>query len=253
MLDIDATVSANEQVSSSFFVLTVEAPELPKVQPGQFVQVRCRDSNENAPFLRRPFSVMDQNGAEIRLVYKVIGPGTTFMSRLKSGDSVGLLGPLGKGFQESQGDKKTMIVAGGTGLGGIYYLAKTLVEQGRDVELLYGVRFKAEIAKTLLDSLGLPYRVIVEEEHGYMTESGLPELTLADYSRACICGPTPMMKAVADYLSNDIPIIEVSLEEMMGCGFGICYTCPVKRADSELYASACYDGPVFSYEAITLS
>ncbi|MDF1664204.1 MAG: dihydroorotate dehydrogenase electron transfer subunit, partial [Planctomycetota bacterium] len=81
---------------------------------------------------------------------------------------------------------------------------------------------------------------------------GLPERELSEYDRCCICGPTPMMRAVADYVSGAIPTVEVSLEEMMGCGFGICYTCPVKRSDSELFYGACYDGPVFQYESIAL-
>lgn len=253
MLELDAQVLKNEQVSSSFFVLTMDAPELPKVSPGQFVQVRCRDASENAPFLRRPFSVMDQRGSEIDLVYKVIGPGTTHMSRLKAGAEVSVLGPLGKGFpSQPNSDSKTLIVAGGTGLGGIYYLAKSLAAQKQPVEILYGVRFRHEIASSLLDSLGVPYEVIIEEEHGYMTEKGLPERDLSQYARCCICGPTPMMRAVAEYVKTTVPVVEVSLEEMMGCGFGICYTCPVKRSDSEAYYGACYDGPVFQYEAIAL-
>lgn len=253
MLELVAGVLKNAQVSSSFFVLTLDCPDLPDVSPGQFVQVRCRDAEENAPFLRRPFSVMDQRGSEIDLVYKVIGPGTTHMSRLKAGDTVSILGPLGQGFPSYPvSDSKTLIVAGGTGLGGIYYLAKSLAAQKQPVEILYGVRFRHEIATSLLDSLGLPYQVIVEEEHGYMTDKGLPERILSQYDRCCICGPTPMMRAVADYVTEKVSIVEVSLEEMMGCGFGICYTCPVKRSDSDLFFGACYDGPVFQYDSIAL-
>jgi dihydroorotate dehydrogenase electron transfer subunit len=257
MKDIEARVLANRQVSSTFYVLTLEAAELEPVEPGQFVQVQCRKPWETTPFLRRPFSVMEQRGAQIDLVYKVIGPGTIYMSNLKCDETVSILGPMGKGFHldrtgSTEGHSKTLIIAGGTGLGGIYYLAKTLVKKGISAQLLYGVRFREEVATEALDSLAIPYKVIVEKEDGYMTDKGLPELNLNDFDHCCICGPTPMMKATADYVKSSIKNVEVSLEEMMGCGFGICYTCPVKRSDCDSYYGACYDGPVFRHESIVL-
>jgi dihydroorotate dehydrogenase electron transfer subunit len=253
MQKLETHVLKNKQVSSSFYVLTVEAPGFETVSPGQFVQILCRKDWQSAPFLRRPFSVMDQRGAQLDIVYKVIGPGTKHMSALNPGDSISLLGPLGHGFTvDRMKDSNTLIIAGGTGLGGIYFLSKTLASEGQQQKLLYGVRFREEIAAELLDNLAVDYQVIVEQEDGYMTDKGLPELDLSSFSHCCICGPTPMMRAAANAVSDSINHVEVSLEEMMGCGFGICYTCPVKKADGDSYFGACYDGPVFNHKAIAL-
>lgn len=248
--EIAATVVANEQVSSVFRVLRVKAPGFEESRPGQFAQVLCREPGQTAPFLRRPFSIMEREGEEISFLYKVIGVGTGIMARWRVGDQVSVLGPLGRGYGAlEEGDGPALVVAGGTGLGGVFALLRELEKRGYPGRLLLGVRCDEELPQILVDSLSIPVQVVVQEREGFVT-GPLAELPLEDYGRAAVCGPMAMIRATAALLAERIPVVELSLEEMMGCGFGICYTCPVPRRDGAGYLAACDDGPVFRAEQI---
>ena len=63
------------------------------------------------------------------------------------------------------------------------------------------------------------------------------------------CGPEPMLEAVAKLAARYNQPAQVSVERVMGCGLGGCYSCvvPVKarrRARANLVRS-CIGGPVF--------
>jgi dihydroorotate dehydrogenase electron transfer subunit len=252
MKDLEARVVANDPLSDSFWQLSVEAEGLPIARPGQFVQLRCRDARATAPFLRRPFSVLRQRGARLELLYKVIGPGTRYLAALRPGDGLGVLGPLGRGFADdySPGDE-LLVVAGGTGLGGVAALIEAAAAAGARCTLYYGVRRQVELPEARLAELPARIEVVVEEQRGYVT-TALAEHSVSSATRAALCGPTPMMKAAAALLRGRVARLELSLEEMMGCGFGICYTCPVPRRGQEGYASACVEGPVFDDREVAL-
>lgn len=256
MRDARCRVTENAEVSSSFLILRFEAPELGAFAPGQFVQLQARPDDGTAPFLRRPFTVMEQRGGELAIIYKRIGPGTRALAALRPGDELRALGPLGAGFDlDLSPGERALTVAGGTGLGGVVAYLQALAARGAPQRFLYGVRRRDEVAREViagLEALGVSVRVVSEEVEGYVT-AALADEALESFGRAAICGPTPMMKAVAAALRPTIPRIELSLEEMMGCGYGICYTCPVKRAEGPGYASACEHGPVFLDREIVLS
>lgn len=252
MRDLRARVLANRAISESFWLLRLEARALGAIAPGQFVQVLCRRPQESDPFLRRPFSVLDRRGDAIELLYKIIGPGTERMSAFDAGQPVSLLGPLGRGFTLPEDERPSLIVAGGTGLGGVGFLARRLAELGRPSRLLYGVRRENELPWAVLDQLEIPVDTIAEDRGGRVTTL-IDKLDLSRFGRAYVCGPTPMMRAVGEQLRGAVPWVELSLEEMMGCGFGICYVCPVRKRGAEDYYSACVDGPVFRDDRVILA
>lgn len=253
MKDIAATVVNNESVSSNYKRLTMRCPGLEESSPGQFVQLLCRLPGSQSPFLRRPMSIMDRRDQDIDIVYKVIGPGTQYLGQLKADDTLQVLGPLGHGFSKmGESGQGVLIIAGGTGLGGVVLLARDLEQRGVRYRLLYGVRHRHEVAKPILDTLKGELDVVVQDEEGFVTDAGFERTDFSAFSEVAICGPTPMMRACAAKLDGSLTKVELSLEEMMGCGFGICYTCPVKRKDGQGYYGACYDGPVFARELIEL-
>lgn len=191
---------------------------------------------------------MDRRDEILDVFYKIIGTGTRIMSQWSNGDAVSIIGPLGQPYSLSG---SALIVAGGTGLGGVYYLCRQLKRQGYSQRLLYGVKTEPELPKQVLDSLGVPYDAIVEENSGFVTDR-LSEIVRESYDVCYVCGPTPMIRAAINPVEDHVRWIEVSLEEMMGCGFGICYTCPVKRSDGRGYYRACDQGPVFREENVIL-
>ncbi len=252
MDEIASRVLQNKKVSDSYHVLTLGVRERLTIFPGQFVQILCRTPGETTPFLRRPFSVMDIRGRAMDILYKVIGPGTARMSEWRPGDSVSILGPFGNAFSiDDTAVGPALVVAGGTGLGGVHYLVRALKSRGVSVTFVYGVRFRRETAPAVLKSLGVKTEVVVEERSGVVTNR-LKKMALERFRNCFVCGPTGMIRATADLVRGRIPMIEVSLEEMMGCGFGICYTCPVKKRTGQGYYRACDEGPVFREEMISL-
>lgn len=251
--DHQGRVLANEKISSNFWLLRLEVPDFPPARPGQFVQFQCRRTELDQPFLRRPFSIMDRDGDRLDFVYKSIGPGTRFLERLGTGDTLALLGPLGEGFRlDLTSSDNVLTVAGGTGLGGVLYWIKEVARRGISQRFIFGVRRREELPVRFLADLPVELEAVVEDEDGFVTPR-LEALAPGYFTRAAVCGPTPMMRAVAEALTPRVERVELSLEEMMGCGFGICYTCPVRAADrDDYYYSACVDGPVFAAERIIL-
>ncbi|OGH60959.1 MAG: hypothetical protein A3G34_17380 [Candidatus Lindowbacteria bacterium RIFCSPLOWO2_12_FULL_62_27] len=252
MKDVLSRVIRNKKVSGAYHVLTLDAGVFPEIRPGQFLQVLCHNGHDTEPFLRRPFSVMDVRGRRIDILYKVIGPGTVRMAQFRPGERISILGPCGNTFSlDVDAADSVLVVAGGTGLGGVYYLIRRLKEMNVRQTVLYGVRSARDVAGGLLRNLRVGAQIVVEETDGLVTER-VANLPLQRYRRCFVCGPTGMIRAVAELARGRIPEIEVSLEEMMGCGFGICYTCPVKKRHGDGYFRACDEGPVFREELISL-
>jgi len=245
MKEVDARILDHRKVSSAFRVLTLSTPGLPVAKPGQFVQLLCRKPGETDPFLRRPFSVMHARRGQLEILYKIVGRATAGMTEWRKGETVSVLGPLGNTFSRPSGP--ALVVAGGTGIGGVHFLLQSL----KKPTLLFGVRTSAEIPRAPLRKLGVETFVTVEDRDGLVTDR-LDRLDLSRFGACYVCGPTAMIKAVIERVKGKIPRIEISLEEMMGCGFGVCYTCPVRRSDGRGYYRVCHDGPVFRAEAVVL-
>jgi dihydroorotate dehydrogenase electron transfer subunit len=57
-----------------------------------------------------------------------------------------------------------------------------------------------------------------------------------------------MMRAVAELGAGAGRPVHVSLEPVMGCGMGGCYSCvvPVRHGDNSHFVRSCIEGPVFN-------
>ncbi len=232
--------------------------------PGQFVMLRISD--QLSPLLRRPFSIhrvipAEKGGNGIEVLYKVVGEGTRQISLLEPGDTVDLLGPLGKGFQISDSDRSIMMVAGGIGVAPLVFLASTLIKEGirpSACRIFIGGRSKADLlCRDDFSNLNMP--VYLTTEDGTEGEKGLITLAMEEQIKKrppdviYACGPPGMLKAVIDRAKTDAIACQVSIETMMACGMGACLGCAVENRDpNEKYWHACLDGPVFNAEAIRL-
>jgi len=233
------TIVSNRQVNGSVFEMKLSGAHVH--EPGQFVNIAL-----DGLFLRRPISVCDSNEESLTLLYKVVGKGTAMMSKMAAGDTLDVLTGLGKGFDVNAASEKPLLVGGGIGVAPLYYLAKTLIAAGKQVSVILGFNKADEIIyKEEFEALGA--KVIITTVDGSVGVKGfvtaaLPEVD-ADFFHAC--GPMPMLRALI--AATEMPG-EVSLEERMGCGTGICMGC---SCHTDLGAKrVCKDGPVFNRREI---
>jgi len=228
----------------------------PDFIPGQFVQVLV----ENSPstFLRRPISVhfADKSKRELWLLIQAIGEGTRKLSELKPGEKLNLIYPLGRGFTvpkknenidlQINSDKKLLLIGGGVGVAPLFYLACCLLKSGYRPDFLFGARSKDHFFNIqAFEKIGKLYLTTEDGtcgEKGFVTQHSILKSTKYDF--VYTCGPKPMMQAVAKYArQNDIPC-EVSLENTMACGIGVCLCCVEKTKKGN--SCVCTEGPVFN-------
>ena len=213
----------------------------------------------NDPLLRRPFSVFEilrNNGRVegISLLSKRIGVTTRLLFDAVEGDVVSCLGPLGRPFTPVDPPAEGWMVAGGVGLAPFATLAEALIERGTKATLFYGARSRRELF--YLDwftTRGI--RFVLSTEDGTAGDRGRVTVPLDRELRASdqdimiyACGPEPMLKAVAHVAATHGRPSQVSVERVMGCGMGGCYSCviPVKDAGGgQHYVRSCIGGPVF--------
>jgi dihydroorotate dehydrogenase electron transfer subunit len=151
------------------------------------------------------------------------------------------------------------MVAGGVGLAPFASLAEALAARNTPMTLFYGARSSADLYyASWFEALGA--RLVLTTEDGTRGEQGritLPlqrELAEAGDPTPMIytCGPTPMMRSVAMLGAASNARVSVSLEPVMGCGMGGCYSCvvPVHDGAQGHFVRSCLDGPVFDAAAI---
>jgi len=235
-------ILSNEEIAKGVYKLVLEGDTGGISAPGQFVNIELEGF-----YLRRPISVCDWDDETLTLIYKIVGRGTKFLSRKKSG-SLDLLTGLGNGFDLNSCGKRPLLVGGGVGTPPLYGLCKRLVGRGVEPAVVLGFNtaedvfyegeFKALGIKTLVATVDGSYG-----ERGFVTDAikALP----GGFDCYCACGPEPMLRALCDTLNIRG---QLSFEERMACGFGACMGCSCKTK----YGSKriCRDGPVLSSDEV---
>jgi dihydroorotate dehydrogenase electron transfer subunit len=258
-VDVEARVISNTRLSSDYNVIALAAPEIGEATaPGQFVMVKPGRGGD--PLLRRPFSVFEvlrDKGrvTGITLLSKRVGITTSMLFDAVAGDTVSCLGPLGKPFELVDPPTEAWMVAGGVGLAPFATLGEALVARGTKTTLFYGARSGKELF--YLDwftSRGIELKLATEDgtngDKGRITlplERELQRVGSADVM-IYACGPEPMLEAVAHVAERYGKPSQVSVERVMGCGMGGCYSCviPVKdEGGGQHYVRSCIGGPVF--------
>ncbi|MCM8760606.1 MAG: dihydroorotate dehydrogenase electron transfer subunit [Candidatus Omnitrophica bacterium] len=260
----------NEKVAEGFYRMRVASDYFgSQTSPGQFFEVRCSLSTE--PLLRRPLGAHRIWQGGIEMLYEVVGKGTSLLSAKRAGEDVDIIGPLGKGFTVSE-EGDALLVAGGIGVAPLLALAER-INKGADrmshrkknIVVIIGAKTRAHVLCEKEFRL-LGCEVLVATEDGSKGKKGLATdilknllfaRRLAERAAIYACGPTAMLKAVADIAKAGRMPCQVSLEERMACGIGVCLGCPVRiKSDvttapsAVLYKMVCKDGPVFNAEDI---
>lgn len=236
-----------EQFNSNVYSLLLEAGEIARsAAPGQFVHIAC-----DGLFLRRPLSICDADGSTLRVAFEARGAGTHWLAARTEGETLDLLGPLGRGF--SLDGERILLVGGGLGAAPLLFAARRFPGSA-DVVL----GFRSQSAALLTREFKrVCRRVQIASEDGSLGERGLVDaparrlLESESYDRVLACGPRPMLRAVAAAASTAHVPCQISMEERMGCGVGACLVCACKTAEGG-YARVCKDGPVFDAGEVDL-
>ncbi|MDD2327849.1 MAG: dihydroorotate dehydrogenase electron transfer subunit [bacterium] len=248
MKQLNFTVRSNEQLNAQNHLLKVvplSNEQLPEIYPGQFVQILV----ENAPhtFLRRPISVnnVDREMNELWLLVQAVGEGTRKICDTTAGQTINMLLPLGNSFTMPPVAGNFLLVGGGVGTAPLLYMGKKLHEKGFSCDFLLGGASERNILqRSEFERYGRLYCTTEDGtlgERGYVTDH--PLLQQEKYDFIFSCGPKPMMVAVARYAREREIRCEVSLENLMACGFGACLCCVEKTTRGNL--CTCTEGPVF--------
>ena len=233
----------NKALTQSVYQMTLAGDTSAISHPGQFVELSLEGF-----FLRRPISVCNYDEGTLTLIYKVVGKGTAQMAELAPGTKLSALTGLGNGFNDAVECSSALLVGGGVGVPPLYRLARNLIAQGKSVTVVLGFNTASELFyQSEFEALGAKVIVATADGSvgckGFVTDAIAQNNIEAEYFYSC--GPLPMLRALTNAL--DIPG-EISLEERMGCGFGICMGCSILTASGA--KRVCKEGPVFKKEEI---
>ncbi|HIF96889.1 MAG TPA: dihydroorotate dehydrogenase electron transfer subunit [Myxococcales bacterium] len=261
---VDAGVLENHGDGRGNYRLGLEVPDWPGAEPGQFAMLSAGGPSEaerTDPLLPRPMAVYRGHapgGAEgptrVDFLLKVAGRGTRLLADARPGDSVRLVGPLGQGFAPIPDGSRAVLVGGGTGIASLYELAARAAPRV-EVEVVLGARSAGDLmGADDFEALEVGFQVTTEDgsrgRAGRVTD-GLEALLGSSHVPTTLyaCGPTPMMRACAEIAVRAGAGCQVSLENTMACGFGVCLGCAVPlRAGG--YSLICRSGPVYAADQV---
>lgn len=261
------------------FIMRIRAPKCAAhAQPGSFVHLTCADELP----MRRPLSIMRVGDDWIEVLYKIVGHGLRLLSQKQPGDTINVLGPIGRPFRPSPERPNALLIGGGVGIPPMVYIADHLRRRNGDWNLLAilgsEIPFPFDLVKSelgtpwlnghvdstmpLLESWGVTCRLATKAGFGGcfdgfvtdLADQWLATLNENELAKTEIfsCGPTPMLKAVAVLADKYNLPCQVSLEEFMACAVGGCAGCAVKvnTPEGEAMKRVCVDGPVFEASAV---
>jgi len=250
MYDETVTVLENGLVNREYFKLSFRSRRLTRgVRPGQFIHVQITPGKD--PFLRRPFSYYRIQGDRIEILYEILGHGTAILSKVRKGEPLRVMGPLGRSFTERIGTKKRILVGGGVGVPPLVFLAERygsdkffIGTKGREEVLPFQEmrKFKNQVSYTTEDGSYGTKGFVTKPLEEYLGKS---KGRLGDYFIQT-CGPTRMMERVMEIAVRYGVEGEASWDERMACGVGVCLGCMVRTHRG--WTPSCTEGPVFRFD-----
>lgn len=242
-----------ENLKDDICKITITSNEIAKeAKPGQFLEIRVINNIE--PLLRRPISIYnaDENKGEIEFIFQIKGKGTNILAERKEGEELDIIGPLGHGTFNLNNYKNIAIIGGGIGIFPLHELSKRAKNAGINSKIYIGFRNK-ELVILENEFKEVCEELILTTDDGSYAKNGFAINYLKEDIKKnkpdCIyaCGPLPMLKAVQALAKEENIPCQISLEERMACGIGVCLGCAVKYVgkDEVNYKHVCKNGPVF--------
>ncbi|MTI17666.1 dihydroorotate dehydrogenase electron transfer subunit [Rhodobacteraceae bacterium RKSG542] len=251
----DCTVKYNAPVNAEYGHLIVDAPDsILGCEPGQFVQILCPVNSSEQPYLRRPMSIYsyDREAGTLGIIYKIVGQGTKALTKLKVGDPINIMGPLGTGYEVKPEWNHILLWGRGVGLASLAPLAVEAAKAGKKVTTIYSARSKAvQLPIDQFEQPGATVITVTEEEGNSgldnirrMVEEQIKENGVdAIYTCGCDLALIELKDVCRIY---NVPG-EVALEQRMACGLGIgqCCSRPFAVEGDIVHKRVCKEGPVF--------
>jgi dihydroorotate dehydrogenase electron transfer subunit len=260
--DTDDPVMASCEVlarrrEGAYWLLSLAAPTIAqRARPGQFVNIAVEGTGT---LLRRPFSIarVSMQGiaaGTVDVVFDAHGPGTEWLTRVDLHDVIDVVGPLGTPFPLPQRKVSCLLIGGGYGAAPLFFLADELTRKGLRVDMIIGAASQDRIPNAI-EAKRITASVTFTTDDGSYGTHGRVTDVLDDTVERCrsgvvyACGPNPMLRAVSERCAElELPV-QIAVEEKMGCGIGVCFTCvlPVRTKGGVVHMRrACIDGPVFN-------
>ena len=232
-------VNKIKKVSVSSYYIEIDCGLPIDVKAGQFVSIYCEGLT-----LRRPFSVYSNEQGKIGILFKERGRGTKYIKSLKEGAIIDIAGPLGNGFEIE--NKKALLVGAGIGIAPVAFLKNQLDKKSIENKIIAGFLNKDEIPEGLeidriyTDDGSLGEKGSVLNYLGQVMAEYQPEIIYA-------CGPSVVLKTVAQMGETFGIETQVAMEKVMACGIGVCRGCVIDviKNGKVVNAAVCKDGPVF--------
>ena len=257
-----AELVKKEQLKPDIFKFSVKAPGIVKeAKPGNFIEIRVSETTE--PFLRRPISIynLDRENGILEFIFQVKGKGTEILAKREVGKQIDIVGPIGYGTFKYEDYQNIAIIGGGIGVFPLYELAKCAKTDGKNVTTYLGFRNK-DFVVLEEEFKNISNQLILTTDDGSYAEKGFAiqylekDIEAGKVDSIYACGPLPMLKAVQKLaMEKEIPC-QISLEEKMACGLGVCLGCAVKTAkspkDAPEYWHVCKAGPVFNAKNVEI-
>ncbi len=256
----DVKIIDIKQIDENVYIFEMLDEQISKsAKAGMFINMQAKGAT-----LRRAFAFMDAEPSKrtFKILFSVVGGGTKELSQLRVGDSVSILAPLGNIFPMPNDEQTPLLIAGGSGIPPIYFLAKTLNSSGIRPTVIIGA--KNERGLFLRDELTSVSNIYLATDDGSVGFCG----NSIDLLKSIInkgelqnpyvysCGPKPMFRALKAFMLEKELDGVFSFESIMGCGFGVCQGCALKKNsgqnDKKEYALCCSDGPVFAFDEIEI-
>lgn len=242
-------VTENISLNTTNFLIRLQSTEpLPQIVPGQFVNIEIKNTSEI--FLRRPFSIFEVDYSQnlISIIVKILGRGSKKLTEISIAEELSLIFPLGKGFTFPNKNDHILLIGGGSGVAPMLFFAKESGLNLNNVHLLLGARtYEDHINVDNYRQYGNMYFTTEDGslgEKGYVTQHSVFRNNISSFDKIYACGPDAMMKAVAREAKKAKVFCEVSLENLMACGFGVCLCCIEPTIKGNL--CVCTEGPVFN-------
>lgn len=261
-INIKAKLLKKFELLPGIFKFSIKANEIvDSAKPGNFIEIRV--NNNMDPFLRRPISIynMDKENGILEFIFQVKGKGTEILSKTNEGELIDIVGPLGYGTFKYSTYDNIAIIGGGIGIFPLYELAKNAKNDNKYVSIYLGFRNK-DLVMLEKEFNNVSNQLTITTDDGTYGKNGFAidflKKDLENTKIDCIyaCGPLPMLKAVRTLaIEKNIPC-QISLEERMACGLGVCLGCAVKTAksskDAPEYWHVCKGGPVFQAKDVEI-
>lgn len=251
-------ILSNECIARRVYRMVLQG-DTEGILPGQFVEIEIPGL-----YLRRPISVCDIEGDRLTIIYKTVGQGTAAMAQMRASEELDILTCLGNGYDLTKAGDEVLLIGGGVGVPPLMYAAKELRRAGKKVRAVLGFNTAEEVfGEQEMQAMGCEVRVCTMD--GSYGEKGVVTEQCTMYNGQCTmdngqctmyngpipyyyaCGPLPMIKAILKTVGTNG---QISMEERMGCGVGICMGCSIETKEG--FKRVCKEGPVFDAEELTI-